>query len=188
MLSFNTGSPRALFAATLLLLLGACAIETPYQPSEGRYGYSEQQIEENRYRVTFTGNPSTPRDTVQNYLLYRAAELTVQKGFDHFIVVDRDVERSTRYYTQGYADDFYYDRFGSRRGIRRFYRPSFYSANAYPVNEYSSFAAIVMAEGDKPDDDADAYDALDVLQRLQPLIRRDDDGDTASDGEEGGAE
>ena len=188
MLSLNTGKSGGLFAASLLLLLGACAIETPYQPSEGRYGYSEQQIEENRFRVTFTGNPSTPRDTVQNYLLYRAAELTVQQGFDHFTVVDRDVERSTRYYTQGYADDFYYDRFGSRRGIRRFYRPSFYSANAYPVNEYSSFAVIVLAEGDKPDDDANAYDALDVLQRLQPLIRKDDQAQEASDGNESDSE
>ena len=175
MLSFIARRPRGFLASTLLLALGACAVETPYQPSEGRYGYSEQQIEETRYRVTFSGNPSTPRDTVQNYLLYRSAELTIQKGFDHFTVVDRDLERSTRYYTQGYSDNFYYDRFGSRRGIRRFYRPSFYSANAYPVNEYSSFAVIVMAEGDKPEDDADAYDALDVLQRLQPLIRTDDD-------------
>lgn len=182
MLSFIAGSPRGFLGALSFLVLGACAMETPYQPSEGRYGYSEQQIEETRYRVTFSGNPSTPRDTVQNYLLYRAAELTVQKGFDHFTVVDRDIERSTRYYTQGYADDLYYDRFGSRRGIRRFYRPSFYSANAYPVNEYSSFAVIVMAEGEKPEDDADAYDALDVLQRLQSLIRTDDDsgdGDAA---------
>jgi hypothetical protein len=163
-------------------------METPYQPSEGSYGYGEQQIEENRYRVTFSGNPSTPRDTVQNYLLYRAAELTVQKGFDHFTVVERDVERSTRYYTQGYADDLYYDRIGSRRGIRRFYRPSFYSANAYPVNEYSSFAVIVLAEDDKPEDNANAYDALDVLQRLQPLIRRDDVGEEADDGGQSGSQ
>jgi hypothetical protein len=189
MLSLKAGGLRGLLAASLLLVLGACAMETPYQPSEGRYGYSDQQIEENRYRVTFSGNPSTPRDTVQNYLLYRAAELTVQKGFDHFTVVERDVERSTRYYTQGYADDIYYDRFGSRRGIRRFYRPSFYSANAYPVNEYSSFAVIVMAEGEKPGDDANAYDALDVLQRLQPLIRKDDEGgDGGDDDGEGAAE
>ena len=78
----------------------------PYQASEGRYGYSEQQIEEDRYRVIFAGNPSTPRETVQNYLLYRSAELTVQNGYDYFTVTDRDVERSTRYYTQGYYDDF----------------------------------------------------------------------------------
>lgn len=150
-------------------------METPYQPGDGgRYGYSEQQIEENRYRITFAGNPSTPRDTVQNYLLYRAAELTVQRGYDHFTIVDRDVERSTRYYSHGYANDFDSYRFPSRRGLRRFYRPSYYSSNAYPVSEYASIADVVMAEGDKPEGEAKAYDALDVLQRLQPLIRQDE--------------
>ncbi len=164
-------SPRRLLFAALLLALGACATQTPYQPSDGGYGYREQQIEEDRFRVTFAGNASTPRETVQNYLLYRAAELTIQNGFDHFTVVDRDVERSTRYYSQGYVDDFGYYDFPYRRGHRRFYRPGFYSSNAYPVSEYSSVADIVMAEGEKPEDDVNAYDALDVLQRLQSLVR-----------------
>ncbi|MEZ5933730.1 MAG: hypothetical protein R3F54_17620 [Alphaproteobacteria bacterium] len=176
MLSLSARKPRWLPAVSLLLLLAACAVETPYQPSEGaRYGYSDQQIEENRYRVTFSGNPSTPRETVQNYLLYRAAELTVQSGFDYFTMVDQDVERSTRYYSQGYVDDFGYYDFPYRRNYRRFYRPSFYSTNAYPVTEYASIADIVMGEGEKPADDPSAYDALDVLQRLQPLIRKDEE-------------
>lgn len=172
MLSFSAWGRHWLLVAPLLFLLGACATETPYQPGEGRYGYSEQQIEKNRYRVTFSGNPSTPRETVQNYLLYRAAELTVQNGYDYFTVVDRDVERETRYYSHGYVDDFGYYGYPYRRGHRRFYRPSFYSSNAYPVSEYSGIADIALAEGDKPEDDANAYDALDVLQQLQPLIRK----------------
>ncbi|MGI9419055.1 MAG: CC0125/CC1285 family lipoprotein [Geminicoccaceae bacterium] len=171
MLSFSARSRHWLLAVPLLLGLAACATETPYQPGEGGYGYKEQQIEENRYRVIFTGNPSTSRETVQNYLLYRAAELTVQNGFDYFTVVDQDVERSTRYYSSGRIDDFgYYDRF---RG-RRFYRPGFYSSNAYPISEYSSLADIVMGEGEKPEDEPNAYDALDVLQKLQAIVRQDD--------------
>lgn len=173
MLSLSARKPCWLLAVSLVAMLAACAMETPYQPSEGSYGYSEQQIEENRYRVTFTGNPSTPRETVQNYLLYRAAELTVQHGHDYFTVADQDVERSTRYYTQGYVDDFGYYDFPYRRSHRRFYRPSFYSANAYPVTEYASVADIVLGDGEKPADDVSAYDALDVLQQLQPLIRKD---------------
>lgn len=178
MLFFSARNLRWLAAISVIGLLGACSVATPYQPSDGGYGYSEQRIEEDRYSVIFTGNPSTPRATVQNYLLYRAAELTVQNGYDYFTMVDSDVERSTRYYTQGYADDFgYYDRFYSRHNIRRLYRPGFYSANAYPVSEYSSIADIVMAEGDKPKDQPNAYDALDVLQQLQPLVREDADAD-----------
>lgn len=159
--------------APLVFLVAACSTPTPYQPGEGGYGYTEQQIENDRYRVIFSGNPSTPRETVQNYLLYRAAELTVQNGFDYFTLVDGDVERSTRYYTQGFVDDFgFRSRFRSRRG-GRFLFPSTFSANAYPISEYAGIADIVMGEGDKPEDDLKAYDALDVLQRLQPVIRRD---------------
>ena len=77
--------------AALGLLLAACAGKpTPYQPAQGGFGYSEQQTEENRYRVSFAGNSATSRQTVEDYLLYRAAELTVQTGHDWFQVVDRN--------------------------------------------------------------------------------------------------
>ena len=100
-----------------LLLLAACAVPTPYQAADGGYGYRDQQIEDKRYRVTFEGNSLTERSDVQNFLLYRAAELTVQNGYDYFTVVDRDLERSTRYYSSGYVDDFYFP--GAYRGPSR---------------------------------------------------------------------
>ena len=135
-------------AISSLFLLSACATETPYQAGNGGYGYNDQQIEENRYRVTFAGNPSTPRETVQNYLLYRAAELTVQQGYDYFIMTNQDVERSTRYYSSGYFDDFGYYGYPYRHRSRRFYRPSYYSSSAYPISEYSTIADVLMAEGE----------------------------------------
>ena len=56
----------------LCLLLAACAAKpTPYQAAQGGFGYSEQQTEENRYRVSFAGNSATSRQTVEEYLLYR---------------------------------------------------------------------------------------------------------------------
>ena len=58
------------------LLSSACMTTTPYQPLKGGEGYSEQRIESNRYTVRFFGNAQTPRQTVENYLLYRAAELS----------------------------------------------------------------------------------------------------------------
>ncbi len=159
-----------LITAPTLLLLAACAAPTPYQPANGGYGYTDQQIEQNRYRVSFDGNASTEREVVQNYLLYRAAELTVQKGFDYFTVVDRNLDRSTRYYNHAYTDDFGYGYWG-RRSYRRYIGPRYVSGTSYPIDEYSDTADIVLAKGEKPADDANAYDALDVLQRLQPAIR-----------------
>ncbi len=162
-----------LLAVLSLSLLGACAVPTPYQAADGGYGYWDQQIEGNRYRVSFDGNASTPREDVQNYLLYRAAELTVQSGLDYFTIVDKDLERTTRYYNHAHVDDFGYAGFHrDHRRYRRYIGPRYVSGTSYPVNEYSSTADIVMAKGEKPADDAKSYDALDVLQRLQPSIRQ----------------
>jgi hypothetical protein len=60
---------------------------TPYAPSQGGFGYSDARIEENRFRVVFRGNALTPRETVELYLLHRAAEVTLENGYDWFRIV-----------------------------------------------------------------------------------------------------
>ena len=156
----------------LLLVLAGCAVPTPYQPMADGYGYGEQQLESDRYRVTFSGNWVTPRETVQNYLLYRAAELTRAQGHDYFIVVDQSLERFTTYYGSGYNNYWwgpgwwYWDRpFG----------PGFGDYTAYPIDSYTAFADIVMADGEKPPGEVRAYDARDVLRQLASRIELPED-------------
>jgi hypothetical protein len=90
------------FALGLALAAGlaACATPTPYQPNvpgqQTSGGYSELRLEQNRFRVTFTGNSLTSRETVEAYLLFRAAELTTQQGYDWFSIVDRHTDRDAR--------------------------------------------------------------------------------------------
>ena len=70
---------RALIAvAAAALTLSACETATPYQPISAQHatasgGYSEQQIEANRWKVEFAGNSLTSRQTVERYLLFRSA-------------------------------------------------------------------------------------------------------------------
>ena len=87
---------RVLMAMLAACVLSACATQTPYQPaSADRYGFSEQRIETNRIRITFRGNALTDRETVETYLLYRAAEVTIASGQDYFIVADRGTDAQT---------------------------------------------------------------------------------------------
>ncbi|HUH05939.1 MAG TPA: hypothetical protein VML75_28310 [Kofleriaceae bacterium] len=160
-----------LAAGLALLALAGCAVPTPYQAAADGYGYSEQQLESNRFRVTFSGNSVTPRETVQNYLLYRAAELTVANGHDHFTVVDQNLERSTTYHGSGFNDFAWGRRFHTDRAFGL----GFGNYTAHPIDSYTAFADIVMADGEKPAGEVNAYDARDVLRQLAPRIAHPDD-------------
>src|SRR5215469_2124146 len=77
----------------LLVLLGAfisCA--TPYQQSGFRGGYQDAQIDSNTASVTFHGNAYTSKQSVQLALMYRCAQVTLQDGFDYFVVLNTDTE------------------------------------------------------------------------------------------------
>ena len=182
----------------LAAILSACVSATPYQPAgeENRYGFSEQRVEENRYRITFRGNSSTQRETVENSLLFRAAELTIQEGFDYFLVIENDTEVNSTFRTSGFNSGFnrgfgrrgfgrgfgpaFYGRYGFGRSFRRGYSFPYY-ANGFgwgggfnghtrEITRYSAIAFVAMFNGEKPNDDANAFDARDVLTNLENVV------------------
>jgi hypothetical protein len=61
----------------------------PYQPKADRTGYSQQQLDAQTWRVQFSGNINTPRETVENYLLYRSAEIMLFGGYDKFVMLEK---------------------------------------------------------------------------------------------------
>jgi hypothetical protein len=154
---------------TLLLALAGCAAKpTPYQPASDGYGYSQQQIEANRYRITFAGNSATSLDTVRSYMLYRAAEVTVESGHDYFVVVDQNTQSTTTYRGTGSTP------FGFGTGFRGNggFGVGVSSFSAYPDDSFTAWADIVVGNGPKPADDLNAYDARDVLGRLDSAVVR----------------
>src|SRR5689334_12354315 len=76
-----------LLGLTALLGLSACETPAPFQPRDEHHstGYTDLRLGPNRYRVTYVGNASTPRETVENYLLLRAAQVTLQSGYKFFV-------------------------------------------------------------------------------------------------------
>ncbi|MBO9580133.1 MAG: hypothetical protein J7498_04505 [Sphingobium sp.] len=176
------------FILALSCALTACTTATPYQPltagTRAQGGYSDMRLERNRYRVRFAGNSMTSRETVERYLLYRAAELTRQRGFDWFVMADRNTERRSRTYIdrpftagpygywgpswryRGHAfgwrswDPFWGDPFWDR-GI-----------DVTTVDQYEASAEIVMRRGPLPNNNPRAFDAADILANLGPTIQR----------------
>jgi hypothetical protein len=83
---------RKMLVLVAVLMLGACA--TGYQAKGMTGGYSDAQIDENTYRVSFQGNGYSSKEDVENMMLYRAAEITDQKGYDWFEVTERDADEA----------------------------------------------------------------------------------------------
>lgn len=71
-----------------LVIIYSCS--TPYQPKSMLGGYSEVKILDNLYRVQFEGNQHSKPEKIQNYLMYRCAELTQEMGYDYFAIVSEE--------------------------------------------------------------------------------------------------
>ncbi|MGV9006705.1 MAG: CC0125/CC1285 family lipoprotein [Brevundimonas sp.] len=148
------------------LALTACASLAPYGPQQGPngQGYAEQRIESNRWRVTYRGVGAP--GPVADMALLRAADLTIQTGYDWFEVTQR--------WTDGRPDSA-----GGLRpsvsigaGSSRYGR---YSSSGVGVGvgldlsgpqPTSTVLEVVMGNGATPDR-REAYDARDVQRTLR---------------------
>ena len=187
-------STAAALLMTLLLL--ACDTATPYQPEIAGQrvsgGYSETRLDDTRYRVRFAGNTLTSRETVEGYLLYRAAELTVQNGHDWFEITDHTTEADRQTYVERYPryEPWYGSAYLNWRPHWRYYRGGMwatwhpygpdpfwsYDTSVRTVERYEAEAEIVMHSGAMGEDASRAFDARKVMEDLGPTIKWPDEG------------
>jgi hypothetical protein len=177
----------AAVACVALAGLAGCQTATPYQPLNAANadagGYSDHQIESNRFQVSFSGNAVTSRETVERYLLYRAAELTLAQGHDWFEAAGRNTDRKTQTFVEpGFGCAYGPGWCGGFWGPRwHYYRHGAWGAwdpwmgqplDVMEITKYTATAEIVMHKGPKPADNTNAFDAREVLQHLGQDMRR----------------
>lgn len=161
---------RSAFWATFLAaaLLAGCAGAPLYQPAAepDEYGYRDVALSDDRYLVSFTGSYGTPRETVMTYLLYRAAEVALDAGYEKFRAVSRDIEPTTEY--RGYG--------GTIGRFSRFHDPFFSTTigvtDARPVTRYRAVMEIMVGSAIDTADPAAVYDAREIKSRLENRILR----------------
>jgi hypothetical protein len=162
-------------AITSMLALAACESgPTPYQPGGGQErGYSETRIENDRWRISFKGNSMTDKETVENYMLYRAAELTLQNGFDNFTMVNRNTDKDSdiRSYGGYMGTRLSYMYFVPNYGWVGAWEPYWTPSRYEQVTRYEAYAEILMGRGAKSSD-PNAFDAREVSKNLAGLIDR----------------
>ncbi len=76
----------------LMLLTIGCA--TPYKRSGFAGGYRDYKIKDNMYTVYFGGNGYTNAEKCNQYAMRRAAEVTLENGYTHFVILDSTYERN----------------------------------------------------------------------------------------------
>jgi hypothetical protein len=166
-------------AATLALGLGlaACETATPYQPLQASNqvygGFSDQKLDDTHVRVTFQGNSVTSREQVNNYLLYRAAELTVAQGFDWFEMVDQHTHDRTTTFTVGggvYWSPYW--RIHRHWGWGGWDDGFGDDVDVQTIDQYKAEAEVGMGHGPKPADDPRAFEARAVMSNLSAQIVR----------------
>lgn len=157
---------RLIATLALGLALAACSSgPTRYIPAlDGDdMGYREQRIEEQRFRVSFRANPDLKAAEAEDMALRRAAELTIQNGYQWFQVVSRMTDvaggsRSSGGPTIGLGGSS--GSYGSSVGLGLGFNLGGDS------RQFESTIEVLMGKGPKPAD-PNAYDAYSVLSRFQ---------------------
>ena len=139
-----------LFAA---IVATACTTGPEYQPRTpgSTVGYTDLQLSPDRYRVTYTGGFNSTQDDVETNLLRRAAEVTLQNGYSHFVIQRRQTQPVIEGRT--YAEGPYYPYWG----------------NYWIATSYSSYAEILMLKDAEAANAPEAVDAGRVLVGLNVL-------------------
>lgn len=159
-------SPQTACVLLVSLLLSACAA-TPYQAQTKGYGYSEQKLEADRYRVAFAGNGRTSLETVQNSLMYRAAELTLENGRDYFVLAGTSTQ-GEQGRSPGVGIGIGGFRFGGSGGLGI----GVSTGTGGNRQAYWVQADILLRSGPRPAADPQAFDARELKANLEAQIRR----------------
>lgn len=117
-------------------------------------GYSETQIQKDVFQVSYKCNDATTYDAMKGLLAYRCAEITLQNGYDYFVVIEeKDIT----------TEDFW----GMAPGGRRRY-----DASLQTVNAPGATVLIKLKHGKKPEEDMKAFDAGEILTHIGLRIKQ----------------
>jgi hypothetical protein len=108
-------------------------------------GYASTRLGSDTFNVIFQGNAFTPWATAEFYALYRGAEVTVESGYEYFVVVGGAPLTPSTLQTSPVADGRDTD---------------------YPR------VSLVIRTFPGPQPSPDAFNARDVLRDLGPNIKR----------------
>jgi hypothetical protein len=162
---------RTLAFVAAAFALSACASTPPTYTaaaSANAAGYSETQIESNRYFVTYRAPGSADASLIQDYALLRAADLTLQNGREWFWVDRRSLDGQGQSRGPSVGVGVGGGSYGGRGGVGASVGMSFPLGNRGEQARAATLE-IRFGEGPKPDD-PNAYDARSISTNLRSRL------------------
>ena len=96
MRNINTIKKITILFISILFFIGC---RTQYQAYNWTGGFSETQLDEDKFKVYFSGNGYTSGKSAADMCLLRCAELCIKNGYTYFIIVDESQKISKSSYT-----------------------------------------------------------------------------------------
>lgn len=148
------------------LILSSCASQSYKESSSSRdYGYQDAALEEGRYRITYRGKGI---DTVYDFALLRAAEVTLLQGYDWFRVANSISEDKE---TNGYGSNV---TLGTGYGIGRG-RSQVGLGVGFPFGNHEETIVysfdILLGKGEQPEAEGEIYNAASVQATIGPRAK-----------------
>jgi hypothetical protein len=159
---------RVVASACVALALTACA--TPY----GKYGllggFSDARIDENTFSISVDTNGFTSQMTTSMHAIYRAAELSLENGFDYFTIVGAENGSTAMAVAMpgAAATNTTIATTGTTAHARSTttYSPTILAPAIFP----NATLLVKAFKGAKPEGATNAYDARSVVTFLGPKI------------------
>jgi len=146
-----------IIASTFLV---GCA--TSYQPMGSSGGYEETRLDENVFLVHFRGNRYTKMERTQDFAFLRAAELTIQSGYNYFAVLKSDTSIVDSTHTRSTTDETR----RMRRGDGSYTAATTMTHDAYTISTLHATITVVCFK-EKPKGWATILDAAFVARSIK---------------------
>lgn len=158
---------RSVISISTIVALAGCA--TAYQADGLSGGYTETQLSQNVYRVSFKGNGFTHAETADDMALLRSAELMLEKGFPFFLIENGSsrtnymtVTSPVRANTTGTID-------ANSNTFRA--RTTFSGGNTTMIQSPTT-TNVVMGFKEKPESGGIVFESRQVFDSLAPKYKR----------------
>lgn len=145
--------------SALLSFLGVLVIgcATSYQSTGFTGGYSETQLNDTVYEVSFRGNGYTSRQRASDFALLRSAQLALENGYGYFIILEDETSTENSTYTTPTTSSTTANVFGSGNSAFGTATTTTYGGQTYNISKPGVSNTIMFLE-DEPEGGF-AYDA-----------------------------